>query len=243
MATKKETVSQDNLRFYKLLRTAPQEALKIIGAGRLKNMSDINPMWRIQVMTETFGPCGIGWKYEITRQWNEPYGQEVATFCNVNLYIKVDDEWSDAIPGTGGSTFVAVESRGPRMSDECFKMALTDALSVAMKALGVAADVYYAKGVTAFETKYEQQAYAAEQQLQQSTQQVQSQQPQPVQQNEKVGVQTPLPEDLKKEIGACMTTDALMVVWSKYKPTYGGNANFTGAMTARKDQILNNGKK
>ena len=29
------------------------------------------------------------------------------------------------------------------MSDECYKMALTDAISVAAKALGVAADVYY----------------------------------------------------------------------------------------------------
>ena len=31
------------------------------------------------------------------------------------------------------------------MSDECFKMALTDALSVACKSLGVAADVYFEK--------------------------------------------------------------------------------------------------
>jgi len=34
------------------------------------------------------------------------------------------------------------ESKGPHTSDEAYKMALTDALSVAMKALGVAADIY-----------------------------------------------------------------------------------------------------
>lgn len=162
MANKEEKRVNENLRYYDELRKVPKEALKTIAAGRLKGMSDINPMWRIQAMTDTFGPCGIGWKYEIVKQWNEAYGQEIATFCNVNLYIKVDNAWSDPIPGTGGSTFVAVESRGPRMSDECFKMALTDALSVAMKALGVAADVYYAKGVTTFDTKYERQSFAAQ---------------------------------------------------------------------------------
>ena len=39
-----------------------------------------------------------------------------------------------------------MESKGAYVSDECYKMALTDALSVAMKALGVAADVYFEKG-------------------------------------------------------------------------------------------------
>ena len=47
------------------------------------------------------------------------------------------------IYGTGGSSFVAQEKNGPYMSDECFKMALTDAISVAAKALGIGADVYF----------------------------------------------------------------------------------------------------
>lgn len=161
MAEKK--YMQNNLAFYEKLRTVPEEAIKQIGAGRLKGMSDINPMYRIKVMTETFGPCGIGWKYEITKQWHEQFGQEIKAFCNINLYIKVDGEWSEPIPGTGGSSFVAVESKGIYVSDECEKMALTDALSVAMKALGVAADVYYSKDKSRFDTKYEQQEYSEQQ--------------------------------------------------------------------------------
>jgi hypothetical protein len=39
--------------------------------------------------------------------------------------------------------FVASEKSGLYTSDECFKMALTDALSVACKALGIGADVYW----------------------------------------------------------------------------------------------------
>ena len=37
------------------------------------------------------------------------------------------------------------ESRGMHTNDECYKMALTDAISVACKALGFAADVYWDK--------------------------------------------------------------------------------------------------
>ena len=160
MATKKEELP--NLRFYDKLRVVPQEALKQIGAGRLKGMSDINPVWRIKAMTEAFGPCGIGWKYEVTKQWQEQYGQEVKSFTNINLYIKVDGQWSDPIPGTGGATLVEINSKGLYVNDEGHKMSLTDALSVAMKSLGVAADVYYAKGKnTSYDTKYEQQEYAA----------------------------------------------------------------------------------
>lgn len=150
---------EQNMKYYDAMRQVPKEALKTIKGGRLEGMSDINPMWRIKVMTETFGVCGIGWKYEITKQWNEAYGNEVKAFVNINLYIKVDGEWSEPIQGTGGSTLV--EPRG-YVNDEAYKMALTDALSVSMKSLGVAADVYFAKDAK-YDTKYAQQEYAATQ--------------------------------------------------------------------------------
>lgn len=134
-----------NLFIYNKMRNVPQDALKTIGAGRLKGMSDINPMWRIKIMTETFGICGIGWKYEVTKQWMETFGHEIKGFCNINLYVKVDDVWSEPIFGTGGSSFVSIERNGAYVNDEVYKMALTDALSVAMKSLGVAADVYFSK--------------------------------------------------------------------------------------------------
>lgn len=146
--------NENNMCFYEKLSKCPNEALKTIQAGDLKGFSDINPMWRIKIMTETFGPCGIGWKYKIVKQWNESYGNEIKTYCNINLFIKVDGEWSEPIPGTGGSTFVAQYSKGTKVSDENYKMALTDALSVCMKMLGVAANVYWDKGQ--FETKYQQ---------------------------------------------------------------------------------------
>lgn len=101
-------------------------------------------MWRLKTLTEQFGPCGIGWKYVITdKRLEQGANGEVAAFLDIDLFVKVDGAWSDAIPGTGGSAFVAKEKNGPYTSDECFKMALTDAISVACKALGFGADVYW----------------------------------------------------------------------------------------------------
>ena len=144
----------NNLEYYNKMRSVPKEATKAIEAGRLKGKSDINPMWRIRTLTETFGPCGIGWYYEITKQWQEQYCEEVKAFCNINLYVKIDGEWSKPIAGTGGSTLVEISKNGAYVNDEGFKMALTDALSVSMKSLGVAADIYFAAGAS-YGTKYE----------------------------------------------------------------------------------------
>lgn len=148
----------ENLGIYESVRQVPQSAQREIQAGRLKGKTDINPMWRIKALTEQFGPCGIGWKYTITdKRLENGANNEVSAFVDIDLYIKVDGEWSDAIPGTGGSAFVASERNGLYTSDECFKMALTDAISVACKALGFGADVYWAKDVTKYTPRPERQ--------------------------------------------------------------------------------------
>ena len=134
----------NNLSIYDRIREVPKEAKKPIQAGRMKGMSDINPMWRIKMLTAVFGPCGFGWKYEVTRMWLENgAGGTIAAFVTINLYVKQNGEWSEPIPGIGGNSFVSQEKSGPYTNDECYKMALTDAISVASKALGMAADVYY----------------------------------------------------------------------------------------------------
>lgn len=142
----------ENLTLYNKVRNVPEEAQKTIGGGRLKGFTDINPMWRIKSLTEQFGVCGVGWKYEIVNQeLKQGANEEIAAFVSINLFIKDNGEWSDAIPGIGGSMFVSNEKNGLYTSDECFKMAFTDALGIACKALGFAADIYYAKDRTKYD--------------------------------------------------------------------------------------------
>lgn len=141
----------ENLSIYNAVREVPKTAQKPISAGRLKGKTDINPMWRIKALTEQFGACGIGWYYNVTRQWTEVCNDEVCAFVNIELYVKVDGEWSKPIFGTGGNKLIEKESKGLHVSDECFKMATTDALSVACKQLGVGADIYWQEDKTKYD--------------------------------------------------------------------------------------------
>lgn len=143
--------ANENLRYYNELRAVPPEARKPITAGRLKGMTDISPMWRIKAMTEQFGPCGVGWCYsEPTFEYVTGNESEVMCIARTSVQVNVNGEWSIAIPGVGGSRFVTKEKGGLYTDDEAPKKALTDALSVAMKALGVGADVYFAKDSTKY---------------------------------------------------------------------------------------------
>ncbi|MCH5271605.1 MAG: hypothetical protein J1E83_12790 [Lachnospiraceae bacterium] len=151
-----------NLEIYEKVRSVPSSAQRKIESGRLKGKTDINPMWRIKALTEQFGPCGVGWYYKTTKQWTEQIGEEIAAFVNIELFIKYNDEWSQPIFGVGGSMLAAKESKGIHVSDECFKMATTDAISVACKQLGIGADVYWEKDKTKYGTDEDEVINAAD---------------------------------------------------------------------------------
>lgn len=152
----------NNLELYDKFRQVPETAKKNISGGRLKGMTDINPMWRIKTLTEEFGICGFGWYYEITDKWIETSmaKDEITANVKINLYVKRDNEWSKPIVGIGGSMLVANEKNGLYVNDECYKMALTDAISVACKSLGIGADVYWNKDNTKYNDGKKNQAVA-----------------------------------------------------------------------------------
>lgn len=225
-----------NLDYYNKLKVVPQQALRQILSGRLRGKHDINPMWRIKAMTEQFGVCGIGWKYVITKQWTETFGSEVKAYCNIDLFIKVNGEWSDAIQGTGGSSEVSIESKGAYVSDECYKMALTDALSVAMKALGVAADVYFEAGKDIIDTdsKYGAQDSRAAQQAKTQNQTAQTSQ----------AAQQPAtpqyhPNDLNEGLAylsRCVSKDNLIWVVQHYQPLT-ASPQFMQAVSSKRKEL------
>lgn len=160
-------VQQDNgnLSIYERMRSVPTEAKKAIEAGRLKGKSDINPMWRIKKLTEVFGPVGFGWYTEVIKTWTEvDENSDVAVFVDINLFVKKDGEWSKPIYGNGGNKLISHERKYengtqvlvPYLDDDAYKKAYTDAISVAAKALGVGADVYFEKDVTKYDTAQSQ---------------------------------------------------------------------------------------
>lgn len=141
----------ENLEIYNRMREVPQGAIKTIRGGKLNGFSDINPMWRIKRMTEVFGAYGVGWKMEIVDRWKEEMqtgsGAEVSANVMVSVSYRTEaGEWSAPAYGLGGNKLCG-KGKGEGLDDEAWKMALTDAIGVAMKLLGMAADIYFEKDV------------------------------------------------------------------------------------------------
>lgn len=139
---KQEPIQSDTLGYWKFWQHVAPGMLKKISGGSLNGMTDINPVWRFQVLTEAFGPCGFGWKILEKERWTHEACGEVAAFVKVELYINIGGTWSEPIEGVGGSKLVRKDKNGTNLTDEAWKMATTDAISVACKSLGIAADVY-----------------------------------------------------------------------------------------------------
>lgn len=148
----------ENLEIYEKLRAVPAEAQKAFNNGKFSG-TDINPMWRIKKMTELFGACGIGWYYEVVNREMITSGNTTSAFIALKLYVKVDGEWSKPIYGEGGNNFASVNKSGVQnVSDEAYKMALTDAISNATKQLGLGADIWFEKDKTKYTANQQAQA-------------------------------------------------------------------------------------
>ena len=150
MPTTKKPETNDqllkNTRFYSKFMQTPKEAQKPFDNGSFKG-TDINPMWRIKMLTEVFGPTGFGWwtqnvRYDFVEAKET---NEVSVFCELELYVKDPEtnEVSQPIYGIGGNTYIKQWRSGAKASDEAKKMAYTDALGIACKALGIGHDIWF----------------------------------------------------------------------------------------------------
>lgn len=156
------------LSIWESSRTVDPSCLKGITGGPLNGMTDVNPVWRLRKLTELFGPVGFGWNVREVERWTHEAAGETAAFVKVELRINLGGTWSEPIEGTGGSKLVRKDKNGTTLSDEAWKMASTDAISVACKSLGLAADVYLGvqrhgaarQGAPDYGTKYEGRNYA-----------------------------------------------------------------------------------
>ena len=139
----------ENLKVWNKYEEVPECALKPFDNGKFKG-TDINTIWRIKCLTEEFGMCGVGWYFKPVKLWTETLDNgEVFAFAEIELFIKVNGEWSMPISGNGGNKLLRVLKSGEySSSDEAYKMAITDALGVACRNLGFGAKVYWANDKT-----------------------------------------------------------------------------------------------
>ena len=148
---------QQSIELFRAQARPPESAIRPIEAGRLKRFSDINPQWRIEALTETYGLYGVGWFVQIkdTNTVDLPETQEKMLVLTLELYVRdwsIPDEykWFGPALGIGGDYLIVRDKNGVHGNDEAYAMAMTDALGKAAKLFGIANDIYRGK----FDSKY-----------------------------------------------------------------------------------------
>lgn len=141
----------ENTKIWDLLgRTDPAHTQQFKRGGGFKGTA-IKPIWSFRRMTEEFGPCGIGWGVnEPSFQVVQGDNREVLVYCTASVWYRYGDETTRTVFGVGGDKIVthirASEqyNRPERWEndDEAFKKAFTDAVTNALKLIGVGADVH-----------------------------------------------------------------------------------------------------
>jgi len=235
----------ENLSIYNQVRKAPDNALRAITDGYLKGKSDINPQWRIEMLTQVFGPCGFGWYTTLDKMWVERDGEESCAWVEISLMVKHPETglWSAPIKGLGGSKQFGKGKGAGLINEEAFKMAETDAISVACKKLGFAADVYWQCACT----KY---THCAPQAAPQTGVPQMAPQPQavsapqiapalPVQQAEQQQEQTvqqtvPTLDQAIEMATSADSKEAIVKVWADLKDVYGKDSRFKYAVAHNK---------
>lgn len=132
----------------KLGKTDPAHTKSFQRGGGFRGTA-IKPMWSYRRMTEEFGPCGVGWGINKPEFQVVPSGEEILVFCTVSIWYVADGvmeaKFRDTISevyGVGGDKVAGKNKNGVQTDDEAFKKAFTDAVTNALKLIGVGADVH-----------------------------------------------------------------------------------------------------
>jgi len=129
----------ENTKLWDMLgRTDPTHTKQFTRGGGFKGTA-IKPMWSYRRMTEEFGPCGTGWGIGAPEFSIQDCGEERLVFCTVSVWYEKHEQ---TLIGVGGDKVVGKNKYGVSTDDEAYKKAFTDAVTNALKLLGVGADVH-----------------------------------------------------------------------------------------------------
>jgi hypothetical protein len=131
----------DNLALWKTVERTPKEHTKAITGKAYKGTSP-NPHYLIHKATETFGPCGIGWGFNILseRIADGSEGTKIH-IAHVRVWYKWNGETGE-VEHMGQTVFAGKNKNGPFTDEDAPKKSVTDALVKAMSMIGFAGDIF-----------------------------------------------------------------------------------------------------
>lgn len=116
------------------------------GAG----LTSINGMYCTMRATELFGPCGLGWGYEVLEeriddgvQQKHQSGDYVTKThtIKIKLWYKVGEDRGEIVH-FGHTPYIMRSKHGAYQDDEAPKKSLTDAIKKCLSMIGVGADIH-----------------------------------------------------------------------------------------------------
>jgi len=154
----------DNLNLWNVVEKTPPSQTKPI-TGKSYSGTSPKPHYLVWKATETFGPCGIGWGFNIVDERIEegPAGEKMSL-----ARVRVWYEWNGKrgeVEHVGGTPFSGTRSSGKTYMDEdAPKKSVTDALIKALSMIGFAGDIFmgrYDDSKYVNELKHEEREEAA----------------------------------------------------------------------------------
>lgn len=132
----------ENMRIWDAVsKTDPKHTKQFKRAGGFQGTA-IKPIWLTKRLTEQFGPAGTGWGMTKPEFQTVTAGNEILVFCTVGLWYSDGVVADNMVYGVGGDKVLGTNKYGPFTNDEAFKASYTDALSNAMKQIGMGADIH-----------------------------------------------------------------------------------------------------
>lgn len=149
----------DNLNIWDQVKSTDENYIKPIFTSNGGNLSSINHNYQIMRATNLFGPCGLGWGYEILK---EEYVKGAALFkehpesgnhtlhvVQIKLWYKPEgykggiNDLKGEITHFGQTVLSNTDNSGNFEFDEnAPKKSLTDAIGKCLSMLGFSADIY-----------------------------------------------------------------------------------------------------
>ena len=111
--------------------------------------TSVNPNYIYEKLTTVFGPCGVGWGFEIIQDryvqgayFKDCDVHEQTHDIRIHLWFKQNGEKSEPIPGYGCTQYVYKDKNGWHTDEDAPKKSVTDALTKASQLIGMSADIF-----------------------------------------------------------------------------------------------------
>lgn len=131
----------DNLALWRAVERTPKEHTKAITGKAYKGTSP-KPHYLVMKATETFGPCGIGWGFNVLSERIVDGSEGVKVhIAHIRVWYKWNGERGE-VEHMGQTVLAGKNKNGAFTDEDAPKKSITDGLVKALSMIGFAGDIF-----------------------------------------------------------------------------------------------------